>query len=80
MPFSNLDVCAWVKEPPEFFYRDGVFHIIQRYSEDCVIERVMAPHVFMLSLRLAADCASKHFNGGAEIISLAKKIEERAAH
>ena len=79
MPFRNLDVAAYIGEPPEFRYEGGMFHVTQRYSDSCIIERVMPPHVFMLALKRAADCAALHFRGGAEVISLAKKIEERAA-
>lgn len=68
MPFSNLDAVMLVNEPPEFTYSGGLFHIKQRYSETCVIERVMRPSVFLLALRRAAEAARQHKFGGAQII------------
>jgi hypothetical protein len=68
MPPRDFEAVSYIVEPPEFEYRDGHFHIRQRFSESCVIERVMAPHVFMLSLRRAAEAAREHRLGGAVII------------
>lgn len=79
MPFRSLNVAAFVEEPPEITYREGLFHVVQRYSDDCVIERVMSPAVFMLALKRAADAASLHFKSGAEVFSFAQAIAEKAA-
>lgn len=68
MSFANLDVAAFIQEPPEFFYRGGMFHIRQRFSDSCTIERVMPPHVFFLAVRRAAECAKQHRFGSAEVI------------
>lgn len=58
----------FIEEPPEFDYRKGLFHVRQRIGNK-TFERVMSPYVFMLALRRAAECASKHKFGGAEIIN-----------
>ena len=79
MPLPNLEVAAFITEPPEFTYENGLFHIRQRYGADCVIERVMPPNVFMLALKRAADAASLHFKSGAEVFSFAQAIAEKAA-
>jgi hypothetical protein len=78
MPLRSLEACFFIEEPPEFDYRDGLFHVRQTVG-DMVFERVMRPHVFILSLKRAADAAGQHFRGGAEIIDLAKRLEDRAA-
>src|SRR5690348_3138279 len=77
MPFS-LAASFFVEEPPEITYEHGLFHVRQTIGGYC-FERVMQPKVFMLSLKRAADAAGQHFRGGAEIIDLAKKLEDRAA-
>jgi hypothetical protein len=49
-----------------------MFHVTQRFSDNLKIERVMSPHLFMLALRQAAECAKKHPFGGAQIIDFPK--------
>lgn len=67
----SIDGVFFTDEPPEFEYRDGLFHITQAIG-NCRFERVMRPHVFMLTLRRAAEAASKHY-GTAEVIDFPKK-------
>ena len=70
MPHT-IEACFFVEQPPEFDYRDGLFHIVQTVG-NYRFERVMAPHVFMRTLRRAAECARKHKFGGADIIPFRK--------
>ena len=79
MPFRNFEMSAWIREPPEFTYESGLFHITQKYSDGLTIERVMSPHIFMLALRRAAECARLHKFGGAQIIDFPVQDEESAA-
>lgn len=79
MSLHNLDVAAFVEEPPEFTYEGGLFHIRQRFSASCVVERVMSPHIFMLSLRRAAETARQHRLGSAEIIDFPQPEDEVAS-
>ena len=74
----NLDARFFVEEPPDIEYRDGLFFVCQTIG-DYRFERVMRPGVYMAALKHAADVAGEHFKGGAEVISLAKRLEERAA-
>jgi hypothetical protein len=70
------DVCYFISEPPQFEYRGGMFHVTQRFSDNLKIERVMSPHLFMLALRRAAECAKRHKFGGAQIIDFPKTEDE----
>jgi hypothetical protein len=59
-----------VTEPIEIEYRDGHFHVVDRYSEEFVIRRAIPPHVYMANLRraqaaLMAWCAEQR---GGKII------------
>lgn len=76
----DFDAVMFVTEAPEFDYIGGLFHIRQKVSDECVIERVMSPHIFMLALRRAAEAASRHKFGSAEIIDFPKSDEAPAQH
>ena len=65
MPFP--DVVMFVEEPPEFFYRAGMFHIVQRLGGN-TIERAMQPHVFLKAFNRAAKCIQESAASGAEVI------------
>jgi hypothetical protein len=73
------DVCYFISDPPEFEYRGGMFHVTQRFGDNLSIERVMSPHLFMLALKRAAECAKKHRFGGAEIIDFPANKDEAAS-
>ena len=76
MSLPSFDACFYIEEPPEFDYRNGLFHIVQTYKQGAMrIERVMRPHTFLRGLRRAAECAKKHKFGGAEIIDFPVKDE-----
>lgn len=74
----TVEACYFIEEPPEFDYRKGMFHVRQRIG-DKTFERVMAPHVFMVALRRAAEIARKHKFGGADILPFERPEEEAAS-
>lgn len=74
---DTIEACFFVEEPPEFEYRNGMFHIVQVVG-DYRFERAMAPSVFMLALRRAAECAREHKFGGADILDFAEKKAARS--
>jgi hypothetical protein len=67
MQISNLDARIFITEPPEIEFKDGMFHLRQKISDHCVIERVMSPHVFSKSVR-AGQRALALWRGGATVI------------
>jgi hypothetical protein len=73
-----VEACFFIEQPPEFEYRNGLFHVTQTVG-GYRFERVMRPHIFMLALRRAAECAKAHKFGGAEIIDFPGKDEVVAA-
>jgi hypothetical protein len=78
MPFRGPGDVVFEREPPEFDYCDGLFHI--RYTKGSHrIERVMLPSVFMRMLRGAAECARKHRFAGAEIIDFITERDKAKA-
>ena len=77
MSLPSFDACFYSEEPPQFDYRHGLFHITTQQG-GIRIERVMRPHVFILGLRRAAECARKHVFGGAEIIDFPATGDEVA--
>lgn len=77
MPPKSPDACFYVTEPPEFDYREGLFHITVEVG-GLRTERVCKPHVFMLGLRRAAECAKKHKFGGADILPFTRAEEDVA--
>ena len=76
MPFNSI---AFVEEPPEFDYRDGHFHIRQRFTSECIIERVMSPRTFFESIARAVECSRLHRIGGAEIVQLHAASSDRSS-
>jgi hypothetical protein len=74
----KLDASFFVDEPPEIDYRHGLFHITQTIG-DYRFERVMRAHVFLLTLRRAAEAARKHRLGGAVVIPFERSDEDAAA-
>ena len=76
----DFDAVLFISEPPEFDYIGGLFHIRQKVGADCVIERVMRPHVYMQSVRRAVEAARKHRFGGAEIIDFPQGEEAESGH
>lgn len=58
----NIDSIMFVEEPPEFEYRSGLFHIRQRVSPNCVLERVMRPHVMFRAFQRAAQAIQDYHN------------------
>ena len=77
MPASKI--AAWVSEPPDFTYESGMFHIRQKLSENCVVERVMSPNVFFMALRRAAECAKQHHFMRAEVIDFPGATDDEIA-
>lgn len=73
---DRIEACFFVEGPPEFEYRDGMFHITHRIG-NYSFERCMQPSVFMQALRAAAECARKHKFGTGEVIhaEFASKFE-----
>lgn len=65
----------FIEEAPEFAYKGGLFFVTQHIGNR-TLERVMSPHVFMLGLRRAAECARKHRFASADIIPFAKDERE----
>ena len=72
MPIQSLEAVFYVEEPPVFDYRCGMFHVTQQVGSHR-FDRVMSPHVFMLTLRRAAECARKHDFGGAKVLAFAER-------
>ena len=59
MPFSLLEAEIFVTLPVEIDYRDGVFHVVDRYSESCVVRRAIPPHIYMANLKRANAALAK---------------------
>jgi hypothetical protein len=78
MSLPSLDAVFFVDQPPEFEYRDGLFHLVTTVGQ-YRFERVMRPHVFMLALRRAAEAARKHRMGGAVVIPFEREDDSEDA-
>lgn len=72
MPFP--DAVLFVEEPPVFFYRAGMFHIVQRLGET-TIERAMQPNVFLKAFQRAAKCIQDSAASGADVLPFVAKDE-----
>lgn len=72
MSFQAVDAIIYVEGPPEIDFRGGMFHIIQRLSPTCCIERVMRPSTFFESIAAAVAASRKYrFERRGEVVSLA---------
>ena len=59
-----------VTRPTEIEYRDGMFHVTDYFSENCVIRRAYCPSIYLASLQGANAALAKwqqeQVNGVAE--------------
>lgn len=70
----ELDITAFVTEPPEFRIEDGLVHIVQRFNGRFQIERVMRYHLFLKTIALAQKTVREYeARGVAEVIDFPKK-------
>lgn len=62
----TLEAVFYVREAPEFEFKDGLVHICQTIG-GYRFERVMSPHIFRLTVRRAQKLADA-ISRGAEIV------------
>lgn len=80
MPVPNLEVTAFIKEPPKFEISDGLVHISQRLGPNLKIESVMRYSLFLKTIALAQKAVRDYeARGQAEVIDFPKR-EANVAH
>ena len=71
--WRNLDATVFVERPTEIEYRDGLFHVTDRYG-DATFRRVYCPQVFMASLLQAeqamAAWQAEQLDNATNVVSL----------
>jgi hypothetical protein len=77
--WSMLNAEILVTEPIEIEYRDGHFHVVDRYSSEFVIRRAIPPHVYLANLKranqaLAAWCSEQRRKA---VVSLSEEMALR---
>lgn len=54
-----LDAEMLVQGPSEIEFRDGVFHVVERYSDDFVIRKIYTPAIFVAAVAAANEALAK---------------------
>lgn len=54
-----FDVEMLVREPSEIEFRDGMFHCIERYSDEFFIRKVYTPALFIAAIAVANEALAK---------------------
>jgi len=54
-----LDVEMLVCAPSEIEFRDGMFHCIERYSDEFFIRKVYSPAIFVAAIAVANEALAK---------------------
>lgn len=54
-----LDAEMLVQAPSDIEFRDGVFHVAERYSDDFVIRKIYTPAVFIAAIAAANAALAK---------------------
>lgn len=48
-----------VQGPSDIEFRDGVFHVVERYSDDLFIRKVYTPAIFVAAIAVANQALAK---------------------
>lgn len=48
-----IDAELLVQGPSDIVFRDGLFHVIERYSDECYIRKIYTPAIFVAAISVA---------------------------